>query len=107
MSHQPDNIFAGTQVVALVEIRGPNKSLVNLRGAVGVIVRTTAGDDPEATGEMNSVPHLSTTDHQIGQGQRSGYSLPGRRAKTAGAANSLLVQFRKLAAPQASGFERL
>jgi hypothetical protein len=26
MSHQPDNIFAGTQVVALVEIRGPNKS---------------------------------------------------------------------------------
>jgi len=26
MSHQPDNICAGTQVVALVEIRGPNKS---------------------------------------------------------------------------------
>src|ERR1035438_9003184 len=71
MSHQPDNIFAGTQVVAHVEIRGPNKSLVNLRVAVGVIARTTAGDDPEATGEMNSVPHLSTTDHQIGQGQRS------------------------------------
>jgi hypothetical protein len=36
MSHQPDNIFAGTQVVALVEIRGPNKSLVHPRGAVPV-----------------------------------------------------------------------
>ncbi len=24
MSHQPHNIFAGTQVVALVEVRGPS-----------------------------------------------------------------------------------
>ena len=24
MSHQPDNIFAGTQVVSLVEVRGTN-----------------------------------------------------------------------------------
>ena len=44
MSHQPDNIFAGTQVVALVEIRGPNKSLVHPRGAVGVVTRTPTGD---------------------------------------------------------------
>ena len=29
---QPDNISRGTQVVALVEIRGPNKSLVYPRG---------------------------------------------------------------------------
>ena len=29
MSHQPDNIFAGTQVVSLVEVRGTNNSLVN------------------------------------------------------------------------------
>ena len=35
MSHQPDNIFAGTQVVSLVEIRGTNNSLVHPRGAVG------------------------------------------------------------------------
>jgi hypothetical protein len=34
MSHQPDNIFAGTQVVSLVEVRGPNHSLVHPRGAV-------------------------------------------------------------------------
>jgi hypothetical protein len=45
MSHQPDNIFAGTQVVALVEIRGPNRSLVHPRGAVGVVTRTPAGQE--------------------------------------------------------------
>jgi uncharacterized protein len=42
MSHQPDNISAGTQVVSLVEARGPNGSLVHPRGAVGVITRTPA-----------------------------------------------------------------
>lgn len=45
MSHQPENISAGTQVVALVEIRGPNKSLVHPRGAVGVVTRTPAGKE--------------------------------------------------------------
>jgi uncharacterized protein len=44
MSHQPDNIFAGTQVVALVEIRDPNKALVHPRGAVGVVTRTPTGN---------------------------------------------------------------
>ncbi len=42
MSHQPNNIFAGTQVVALVEVRGPSDSLVHPRGAVGVVTRTPA-----------------------------------------------------------------
>jgi hypothetical protein len=42
MSHQSDNIFAGTQVVALVEVRGPGHSLVHPRGAVGVVTRTPA-----------------------------------------------------------------
>jgi hypothetical protein len=45
MSHQPDNISAGTQVVTLVEIRGPNQSLVHPRGAVGVVTRTPTGTD--------------------------------------------------------------
>jgi len=44
MSHQPDNIFAGTQVVAQVEVRGPGNSLVHPRGAVGVVTRTPAVD---------------------------------------------------------------
>jgi uncharacterized protein len=42
MSHQPDNIFAGTQVVALVEVRGPSDSLVHPCGSVGVVTRTPA-----------------------------------------------------------------
>lgn len=45
MSHQPDNISAGTQVVSLVEVRGTNNSLVHPRGAVGVVTRTPAGEE--------------------------------------------------------------
>ncbi|MEQ2005185.1 MAG: nucleotidyltransferase domain-containing protein [Limisphaerales bacterium] len=44
VSHQPNNIFAGTQVVSLVEVRGTNNSLVHPRGAVGVVTRTPTGD---------------------------------------------------------------
>ena len=44
MSHQPNNIFAGTQVVSLVEVRGTNNSLVHPRGAVGVVTQTPTGD---------------------------------------------------------------
>lgn len=42
MSHQPKNVFAGTQVVSLVEVRGTNNSRVHPRGAVGVVTRTPA-----------------------------------------------------------------
>ena len=45
MSHQPNNVFAGTQVVSLVEVRGTNNSLVHPRGAVGVVTRTPAGKE--------------------------------------------------------------
>lgn len=44
MSHQPNNIFAGTQVVALVEVRGTNNALVHPRGAVGVVTRTPTSE---------------------------------------------------------------
>ena len=40
MSHQPDNIFAGTQIVLLAESRGTNHSLVHPRGAIGIVTRT-------------------------------------------------------------------
>jgi predicted nucleotidyltransferase len=45
MSHltDNDNICAGTQVVALTEVRGTDNSLVHPRGAVGVVTRTPAG----------------------------------------------------------------
>jgi hypothetical protein len=38
-------LFAGTQVVALAEVRGPSNSLVHPRGAVGVVTRTPAGTE--------------------------------------------------------------
>lgn len=44
MSHQPNNVFAGTQVVSLVGARGTNNGLVHPRGAVGVVTRTPAGE---------------------------------------------------------------
>jgi hypothetical protein len=42
MPSLPDNISAGTQIVALVEVAGPNGSIVHPRGAVGVVTRTPA-----------------------------------------------------------------
>jgi len=47
MSHQPNNLFAGTQVVSLVEVRGTNNSLVHPRGAVGIVTRTPTGDQKQ------------------------------------------------------------
>ena len=47
MSHQPNNVFAGTQVVSLVEVRGTNNSLVHPRGAVGVVTRTPTGTETQ------------------------------------------------------------
>src|SRR5687768_17428147 len=44
MAHQANNVFAGTQVVSLEEVRGTNNSLVHPRGAVGVVTRTPTGD---------------------------------------------------------------
>lgn len=45
MAHQANNIFAGTQIVSLIEIRGTNNSLIHPRGAVGVVTRTPAGTE--------------------------------------------------------------
>jgi len=47
MSHQPDNIFAGTQVVSLIEVRGTNHSLVH-RGEAYVIVFFLEAKSPKA-----------------------------------------------------------
>lgn len=43
--HQAGNVFAGTQVVSLVEVRGAGNSLVHPRGAVGVVTRTPIGTE--------------------------------------------------------------
>lgn len=47
MSQRLENIFAGTQVVSLVEVRGTNNSLVHPRGAVGVVTRTPTGEQKQ------------------------------------------------------------
>ncbi len=83
MSHQPDNISAGTQVVALVEIRGPNNSLVHPRGAVGVVTRTPTGEEkhflvrfPDGFEKSLSREQLEVLKHfkDLLQGQRSNQS---------------------------------
>jgi predicted nucleotidyltransferase len=45
MGDNSNNVFAGTQVVAIVEVRGANQSLVHPRGAVGVVTRTPTGTE--------------------------------------------------------------
>ncbi len=43
MSHQPNNVFAGTHVVSLAEVRGTNNSLGQLAEA-RVLAPTNAGE---------------------------------------------------------------
>lgn len=45
MSHQPQNIHAGTQVVTLISVHGSNHALVHPRGAVGIVTRTPCGEE--------------------------------------------------------------
>ena len=45
MADQTENLYAGTQIVSLVEVRGSNNSLVHPRGAVGVVTRTPTGTE--------------------------------------------------------------
>lgn len=81
MSHQPNNIFAGTQVVALVEVRGPNDSLVHPRGAVGVVTRTPAiagehflvrfPDGFEKSLEQSQIEVLKHFKDRLGEGAQS------------------------------------
>ncbi len=45
MSHQPQNLHAGTQIVTKVGVHGSNNALVHPRGAVGIITRTPCGHE--------------------------------------------------------------
>jgi hypothetical protein len=45
MSHQPNNVYAGTQIVTRVAVHGSNHSLVHPRGAVGIVTRTPCGHE--------------------------------------------------------------
>jgi uncharacterized protein len=82
MSHQPNNIFAGTQVVSLMEVRGTNNAVVHPRGAVGVVTRTPAvegenflvrfPDGFEKALERSQIEVLKHLKDRLGDGQRPG-----------------------------------
>src|SRR5690349_13632396 len=84
MSHQPDNIFAGTQVVALVEVRGTNNSLVHPRGAVGVVTRTPTGTEQHflVRFRMDLKPRLPAISSRCSSISRIGWGrAAGRRVR--------------------------
>lgn len=45
MSHQANNIHAGTQIVTKVGVHGSNNALVHPRGAVGIVTRMPCGHE--------------------------------------------------------------
>ena len=93
MSHQADNIFAGTQVVSLVEVRGTNNSLVHPRGAVGVVTRT-----PAVEGERFLVRFQAGVEVSMSRTKRpehSDYDLPRRSCTKAGAANRFRIKMER------------
>ena len=109
MSHQPNNIFAGTQVVARIEIRGPNDSLVHPRGAVGVVTRT-----PAVAGERFLVRFPDGFEASLSQGQlevlkhfkdRLGESAPGSAPSGAGFDLESFIVYRCVVGSRAYGLE--
>jgi hypothetical protein len=97
MSHQAANISAGTQIVSLVEVRGPNRSLVHPRGAVGVVTRKPAGPE-QARLEDAAVAFHESEYQRLRAVLRLAHEasrlpeLPADKAR--GALNELLVRVR-------------
>lgn len=108
MSHQPHNIFAGTQVVSLVEIRGTNNSLVHPRGAVGVVTRTPTGDQRQFLVRFPDGFEASLTREQIDILKHFKDRLGGATAGTAtaaqyGPAGTIQCGCRDLPLPRGEG----
>jgi len=74
MPHQAHNIFAGTQIVSLVGVRGPSRWLVHPRGAVGVVTRT-----PSTEGENFLVRFPDGFEKSLERSQMNPIKLPKRR----------------------------
>lgn len=105
MSHQSDNISAGTQVVALVEIRGPNKSLVHPRGAVGVVTRTPAGDENHFLVRFPDGFEKSLTSEQIEVLKHFKDRLQGAHTEQASFDLEQFIIYRCVMGSQAYGLE--
>ncbi|HWI58230.1 MAG TPA: nucleotidyltransferase domain-containing protein [Bacillota bacterium] len=105
MSHQPDNISAGTQVVALIEIRGPNQSLVHPRGAVGVVTRTPTGEEEHFLVRFPDGFEKSLTRRQLEVLKHFKDRLQGERANQAPFDLEQFIIYRCVMGSQAYGLE--
>jgi uncharacterized protein len=105
MSHQPDNIFAGTQVVSLIEVRGTNNSLVHPRGAVGVVTRTPTGDQNRFLVRFPDGFEASLTREQLDVLKHFKDRLPGNESAVADYDFENLVIYRCVVGSRAYGLE--
>jgi hypothetical protein len=105
MSHQPNNISAGTQVVALVEIRGPNQSLVHPRRAVGVVTRTPTGTDRHFLVRFPDGFEKSLTGEQLEVLKHFKERLQGEGASQPTFELENLIMYRCVMGSQAYGLE--
>jgi hypothetical protein len=72
----PGHIFAGTQVISLVEVRGTNNSLVHPRGAVGVVTRTPTDEQSQFLVRFPDGFEASLTREQLDEKQWSRHFPP-------------------------------
>src|SRR5438093_606557 len=105
MSHQADNIFAGTQVVSLVEVRGTNNSLVHPRGAVGVVTRTPTGDQREFLVRFPDGFETSLTREQLDVLKHFKDRLPGAESTAGDFDLESLVIYRCVVGSRAYGLD--
>ena len=105
MSHQPDNIFAGTQVVSLVEVRGTNNSLVHPRGAVGVVTRTPTGAQSKFLVRFPDGFEASLAREQLDVLKHFKDRLPGAETRTDDFDLERLVIYRCVVGSRAYGLD--
>ena len=105
MSHQPDNIFAGTQVVSLAEVRGTNNSLVHPRGAVGVVTRTPSGEQNQFLVRFPDGFETSLAREQLEVLKHFKDRLPGPESDTPGFDLEELVIYRCVVGSRAYGLD--
>ena len=105
MSHQPDNIFAGTQIVSLVEVRGTNNSLVHPRGAVGVVTRTPTGDQKHFLVRFPDGFEASLTHEQLAVLKHFKDRLPGAESAMVDFDLEKLVIYRCVVGSRAYGLD--
>ncbi|PWU21625.1 MAG: nucleotidyltransferase [Verrucomicrobia bacterium] len=105
MSHQANNIYAGTQVVSLVEVRGTNNSLVHPRGAVGVVTRTPTGDQTRFLVRFPDGFEAPLAREQLDVLKHFKDRLPGREAAAAEFDLESLVIYRCVMGSRAYGLD--